>query len=341
MHNTLAVENRKWRVKKKRSRSALLQLFAESGNLKSAPSDTFSTPLQATARRDTTWRDKMPLHHNIPEQNPFTRVTEVHQYGHTITMGNASLVQIGNGSGASNGVNMYGQQTPFYPPSGAFPGDFTPPGTPGWFGYPQAPGAFYPQYSNQFGSNFNGAGQDHQGRRYVPSNQLTKGQYYAAPITYSTTAGGHGGRYGYGFNAGHIHGQWPGHTLATHTTMARGIHYLSPQSTPIQTPPYSPVGRSTTEGHGEIFNKRTKQSPLASYQPPPRTENVPTSTNYVTHNVTAEADGSAQNGLIVDYDVALDISHHTGEIKNIATVPTETASNNTSSVSDNTTSKPL
>ena len=339
MHNTLAVENRKWRVKKKRSRSALLQLFAESGNLKSAPSDTFSTPLQATARRDTTWRENMPLHHNIPEQNPFTRVTEVHQYGHTITMGNASLVQIGNGSGASNGVNMYGQQTPFYPPSGAFPGDFTPPGTPGWFGYPQAPGAFYPQYSNQFGSNFNGAGQDHQGRRYVPSNQLTKGQYYAAPITYSTTAGGHGGRYGYGFNAGHIHGQWPGHTLATHTTMARGIHYLSPQSTPIQTPPYSPVGRSTTEGHGEIFNKRTKQSPLASYQPPPRTENVPTSTNYVTHNVTAEADGSAQNGLIVDYDVALDISHHTGEIKNIATVPTETASNNTSSVSDSTTSK--
>jgi len=107
MHNTLAVENRKWRVKKKRSRSALLQLFAESGNLKSAPSDTFSTPLQATARRDTTWRENMPLHHNIPEQNPFTRVTEVHQYGHTITMVNVSLVQIGNGIRYSNGVSRY------------------------------------------------------------------------------------------------------------------------------------------------------------------------------------------------------------------------------------------
>ena len=170
MHNALAVDNRKWRVKKKISRSALLQLFAESGNLKSAPSNTFSTPLQATARRDTTWRENMPLRPNTPEQNPFTRVKEVHHYGHTITMGNANLVQIGNGSGTYNGVNMYGQQTPFYPPSGAFPGDFTSPGTPGWFGYPQAPGTFYPQHSNQFGSYFNGAGQARQGMRYEPSN---------------------------------------------------------------------------------------------------------------------------------------------------------------------------
>jgi hypothetical protein len=35
MHNTLTVENQKWRVKKKISRSALLQLSTESGNLKS------------------------------------------------------------------------------------------------------------------------------------------------------------------------------------------------------------------------------------------------------------------------------------------------------------------
>ena len=138
--------------------------------------------------------------------------------------------------------------------------------------------------------------------RYDLPNRLTKGQNYGTPNTYSATAGDYGGQYGYNLNARYIHVEWSGNTLVTYPKIARDVHYLGPQSTPIQTPHYSQDGRNTTKGHGKIFNKETQQSLLVSYQSgknssPPRTEKTSTNTSSVKHNVTSEVDDSAQNGL--------------------------------------------